>query len=149
MSFTPPMDPPLRAVFLRDENDTVIVRATAREVAAFTAATPAGTELDLRRTRVRMTLGGGGWTGFHMALTSDPPDPTDRPRGEISMRSFRDGVAHLYDEHGRPVAYITEINQSASMIDVTTFSSRRPAFLAGGARTIEIRAMALPGVRVV
>ena len=142
----------LRGVILSDDDDKVVVQASPQEVRRFVAR-PGRDVTVARQIRGRMVLGETTWS----TSVDEPLSVTQRWHNSAStgddfpepgvIRLMRGGVAFLHDEHGRPVATITDINLSAHPIDVTSFASRRDVFV-NGITEIEIRARGLPGVRV-
>lgn len=127
--------PTLRGIIVRDEDDRIIVRATAEEVQRF-AHTRIGSPVDMRPATLRVTVPHTGAT----SPTSWDSYYNQTPPGIIRMRGSRPPV--LYDVNGQPVAIVREAR--TEMMGTGWV----PGQFKNGEYFVHIVADGVPGVRV-
>lgn len=132
----------LRAIVLRDEEDTLVVQATPAQVAQFGARS--GDAVMLRRQRPRSTvvMGGIGFVSGGTRADAAHDDVLGQVRGTICAR---DGHNYLYDKDGHPVAFITRLRQE--MIDVTRYGDVSAQYLPSNIVSVDV--VVLDGVQIV
>lgn len=125
--------PNLRGIIVRDDDDSIIVRATPAEVKAFTSKAKRGQEVNVKPASLRMRVG-------HV------PRETWDENTQPTAAELRGGDL-LYNAAGQPVATIQEVIMSSNPIRVTTLGGMVDTFIQGR-YYVDIRAEGLPGLRV-
>lgn len=131
MSLTNPI---LRGIIVRDDDDSIIVRATPQEVQRFSAKTPKGQTVDVKPAKLSVRLPRDPGAAVPRTWTSAVPTSTT---AEIGLNDMV-----LYNREGLPVAVISEVEQ------VVTGGRDLPSHVAEGHYFVNIKAEGLPGLRV-
>jgi hypothetical protein len=144
-------DPPtaLRGIVLREEADALVVQATPEEVRRFMADRAAERTVEVRRRPPRaIDLGPvSSWHTWHNWHTTHTTGDDRQERAPRLLR-MSGGSRLLYNEDGVPVAVVRRASVEVDRVDVTSFGSSSPDFVAGEPR-VRLDVVALPGLRLV
>lgn len=120
---------PLRAIILRDENETLVVQASPEEVQRFDPRV--GQEIVLQHIARAFAIPGQGLQyGDYTYTTSSPATPQVRSaRGVIEPRA--DPPQVLYDARHRPVCFIHSVDVDIERFNITVFGDPQPTYISG------------------